>query len=96
MDLLRRNYQGTYAQDLDFGPEYGDFFDFSLWFESVIMTICPVVVFLAIAPFHILHYRKRPVTAKITIHFWLLTVGYLFKCAGRKEIWLTRMSRLLL
>ncbi|CEJ81259.1 hypothetical protein VHEMI01398 [[Torrubiella] hemipterigena] len=75
MDLVRRNYQGTYAQDLDFGPEYGDFFDFSLWFESVIMTICPIVVFLAIAPFHILHYRKRPVTAKIAIHFWLLTAS---------------------
>lgn len=74
MDVLRRTFDGTLAQDLAFGPQYGDFFDFSLSFESTILTIAPIAVWLAIVPFHIWHYKKRPVVATVGLHFWALSV----------------------
>jgi hypothetical protein len=71
--------QSTFAQDRDLGPGYNNTFEFSLMFESAIITIAPLGVIIITCPFHIWHYRKRPVIAKIGMHFWLITVGYTIK-----------------
>jgi len=63
-----------FALDRELGPGYNNSFDFSLTFESAILTIAPLGVLIAACPFHIWHYRKRPAIAKIGMHFWLLTV----------------------
>ena len=67
--------KSMFALDRELGPGYNNSFDFSLTFESAILTIAPLGVLIAACPFHIWHYKKRPAVAKIGMHFWLLTVG---------------------
>lgn len=65
----------TLAVDRKLSPGYINTFDFSLAFESVILTIAPLGVLIAVCPFHIWHHRKGPAVSKIGLHFWLLEVG---------------------
>ncbi|TVY14417.1 hypothetical protein LARI1_G007398, partial [Lachnellula arida] len=67
--------KSIFALDRELGPGYNNSFDFSLTFESAILTIAPLSVLIAACPFHIWHYRKRPAVAKIGMHFWLLTIA---------------------
>jgi len=83
----------VFALDRDFGPGYGDSFDFSVSFESVIFTIAPLGVLIAVCPVHIWHYRKRPAVAKIGTHFWLLTVGASYLALLKTKEALNKYSR---
>lgn len=74
-----------FALDRELGPGYNNSFDFSLTFESAILTIAPLGVLIAACPFHIWHYRKRPAVAKIGMHFWLLTVGFPYQTLLRTK-----------
>lgn len=47
--------------DITFGPQYGHHFDFTLLFESAILTILPTTLLLAICPFHLIHYKRQKV-----------------------------------
>ncbi|KAJ5144344.1 hypothetical protein N7526_001852 [Penicillium atrosanguineum] len=67
--------KSMFAFDRKLKPGYNNSFDFSLTFESAILTIAPLGVLIAACPFHIWHYRKRPAVAKIGMHFWLLTIA---------------------
>lgn len=86
--------QFALALDRELGPGHGDLFDFSIMFESAILTIAPLGVLIVACPFHIWHYRERSAVARIGTHFWLLTVMLLYLTLLKAEKVLTRHFRL--
>lgn len=74
MEALRRAVTSVAEADTQVTLKAGPLVDFSLAFESAILTVIPAVLFLVATPLHIVHYRKLPVVAETGVHYWIQIV----------------------
>jgi hypothetical protein len=98
MELLHlRDANSTlWIGDDAFGPQVGNRFDFTLFFEYTILTTLPACLLLFVSPFYIYRFLRRPISFRHGLLLWtklvsLRTMNALspFASAG----WLTSASQ---
>lgn len=73
---IRRSYDWE-ANDDGWGPQNGNNSDFTLVFSNVIFAILPAVVLLAVLPFHLRYFGRRPKFATAGRLYWARLVSIL-------------------